>query len=161
MTMNDTWGYKSYDSNWKSSEAIVRNLVDIVSKGGNYLLNVGPTAEGRIPPPSVERLAEVGKWMKVNAEAIYGTGASPFAMQLPFGRATSKPGRIYLHVFEWPADGRVQIPATAGSIAKAYLLSNPAAALPVTPGRESLTIQAPTSAPDRMASVIVLETADR
>ncbi|MGH9825809.1 MAG: alpha-L-fucosidase, partial [Blastocatellia bacterium] len=73
MTMNDTWGYNSQDNNWKSSATIIHNLVDIASKGGNYLLNVGPTAEGVIPEPSVERLAAVGKWMKVNGDAIYGT----------------------------------------------------------------------------------------
>ena len=78
MTMNDTWGYKSYDQNWKSTETLIRNLVDIASKGGNYLLNVGPTSEGLIPEPSVERLKAVGKWMKVNGEAIYATTASPF-----------------------------------------------------------------------------------
>ena len=77
MTMNDTWGFKSYDENWKSSETLVRNLVDIASKGGNYLLNVGPTAEGEIPAPSVERLAAMGRWMKVNGEAIYGTQREP------------------------------------------------------------------------------------
>ena len=76
MTMNDTWGYKSYDDNWKSAEALVRNLVDIASKGGNYLLNVGPTSEGVIPQPSVDRLREIGKWMKANGDAIYGTSAS-------------------------------------------------------------------------------------
>lgn len=78
MTMNGTWGYKSYDNNWKSTETLIRNLCDIASKNGNYLLNVGPTAEGLIPQSSVERLAEVGKWMKVNGEAIYGTGPTPF-----------------------------------------------------------------------------------
>ena len=71
MTMNDTWGYKSYDQNWKSAETLIHNLVDIVAKGGNYLLNVGPTAEGLIPGPSVDRLAEMGDWMRVNGEAIY------------------------------------------------------------------------------------------
>ena len=79
MTMNDTWGFKSYDNNWKSTETLIRNLVDIASKGGNYLLNVGPTSEGLIPQPSVERLRGVGAWMKVNGEAIYGTTASPFS----------------------------------------------------------------------------------
>ncbi|NIM49746.1 MAG: alpha-L-fucosidase [Gemmatimonadales bacterium] len=73
MTMNDTWGFKSTDDNWKSAETLIHNLVDIASKGGNYLLNVGPTAEGLIPAASVERLAEMGDWMEVNGEAIYGS----------------------------------------------------------------------------------------
>ena len=78
MTMNGTWGFKSYDHNWKSIETLIRNLADIASKGGNYLLNVGPTSLGEIPEPSIERLKAVGKWMKVNGEAIYATTASPF-----------------------------------------------------------------------------------
>ncbi len=73
MTMNDTWGFKTSDTNWKSTETLVRNLVDIVSKGGNFLLNIGPTSEGLIPTPSVERLKEMGSWLKINGEAIYGT----------------------------------------------------------------------------------------
>src|SRR5450759_950531 len=72
MTMNRTWGFRSYDHDWKPTETLIHNLVDIASKGGNYLLNVGPTSEGVIPEPSVERLKEVGAWMKVNGEAIYG-----------------------------------------------------------------------------------------
>ncbi len=72
MTMNDTWGFKTNDTNWKSAEVLVKNLADIVSKGGNFLLNVGPTSEGLIPAASVERLKEMGEWMKVNSEAIYG-----------------------------------------------------------------------------------------
>jgi alpha-L-fucosidase len=84
MTMNHTWGYKSFDHDWKSTEMLLRNLIDIASKGGNYLLNVGPTSEGLIPEPSVERLQAIGRWMKVNGEAIYGTSASPFK-ELPLG----------------------------------------------------------------------------
>ena len=73
MTMNDTWGFKKSDHNWKSAETLIHNLIDIAAKGGNYLLNVGPTAEGRIPPESVERLDEMGQWLKQNGEAIYAT----------------------------------------------------------------------------------------
>ncbi len=73
MTMNDTWGFKKNDDNWKSSETLIHNLIDIAAKGGNYLLNVGPTEEGLIPQPSIERLKDMGDWMKVNGEAIYGT----------------------------------------------------------------------------------------
>ena len=158
MTMNDTWGFKFYDDKWKSTETLVRNLIDIASKGGNYLLNVGPTADGLIPQPSVERLSEMGKWMRVNGEAIYGTTASPFPTQLAFGRATSKPGRIYLHVFDWPADGQLRVPAWGKTVKKAYLLANPKTVLKSTQGGEGITIQVPVKAPDRIASVIVLET---
>ncbi len=73
MTLNDTWGYKKNDNNWKSPETLIHNLIDISSKGGNFLLNVGPTPEGIIPQPSVERLKEVGEWLQINGEAIYGT----------------------------------------------------------------------------------------
>jgi alpha-L-fucosidase len=158
MTMNDTWGFKFYDDNWKSPETIIRNLIDIASKGGNYLLNVGPTAEGLIPQPSVERLAEVGRWMKVNGESIYGTTASPFAKQLSFGRATSKAGRIYLHVFDWPADGRLQVPSWGKTVKAAYLLASPKTALKFSQSSEGIAVRTPAKAPDSIASVVVLET---
>src|SRR6185295_14432819 len=111
------------------------------SKGGNYLLNVGPTAEGLIPQPSVARLADVGPWLKANGEAIYGTTASPFAEQLAFGRATSKPGRIYLHVFDWPADGKLSVPQFGWNIRKAYLLGNRKAELKFNSFRKEVVIQ--------------------
>lgn len=73
MTMNDTWGFKTNDHNWKSAETLIHNLVDIAAKGGNYLLNIGPKSDGTIPAESVERLGEMGKWLAVNGESIYGT----------------------------------------------------------------------------------------
>jgi len=160
MTMNDTWGFKSYDDNWKSTEKIIRNLIDIASKGGNYLLNVGPTAEGLIPQPSVERLAAVGRWMNVNGESIYGTTASPFAKQLAFGRATSKGRRIYLHVFDWPADGKLQVPSWGKPVKTAYLMAGPTK-LRFTENAEGVVVQTPAKAPDPVASVIVIETAEK
>ncbi len=143
MTMNDTWGYKSYDDNWKSTETLVRNLIDIASKGGNYLLNVGPTAEGLIPEPSVERLKGIGDWMKVNGESIYGTTASPFA-ELDWGRATRKGNRVYLHVFDWPK-GRLKVPALSEKVNKAYLLARPDETLKVKQG-DAIEIALPASA---------------
>jgi alpha-L-fucosidase len=158
MTMNTTWGFKFYDDKWKSSEQLIRNLIDIASKGGNYLLNVGPTAEGLIPSESVERLADMGNWMRTNGSSIYGTTASPFATQLSFGRATSKPGRVYLHVFNWPADGKLAVPAFGKDVKKAYMLAAPKRQFKFTSGADGISLQLPANAPDPIATVIVIET---
>jgi alpha-L-fucosidase len=157
MTMNDTWGFKSYDENWKSAETLVRQLVDAASKGGNYLLNVGPTAEGRIPQPSVDRLAAMGRWIRVNGEAIYGTTAGPFTTPLTWGRATSKPGVVYLHVFDWPATGDLRVPAFEGTVKSARLLANRDAQVPVSATPDGITLRLPVTAPDPIASVVALE----
>jgi alpha-L-fucosidase len=105
MTMNDTWGYARNDTNWKSAEDLVRKLCDIASKGGNFLLNVGPTAEGEFPEAINERLASMGAWMAVNGRSIYGTTRRPFR-RLPFnGRCTTKGNSLFLQVFQWPDEG--------------------------------------------------------
>src|SRR6185295_5901921 len=114
MTMNDHWGYNRADMNFKSTRDLIRKLADIASKGGNFLLNVGPTGEGEIPPTSVQRLKEIGEWMERNSESIYGTMAGPLGLPA-WGRCTQKAikvggkdaTRLYLHVFEWPADGKL------------------------------------------------------
>jgi alpha-L-fucosidase len=156
MTINDTWGYKSYDTNFKSTETLLRNLIDIASKGGNYLLNVGPTAEGVIPEAEVERLKAMGAWLKTNGEAIYGTTASPFKKQLAWGRATKKAGKVFLAVFDWPKDGPLMVPAN-GQVAKAYLLSRPGEALLVESDPKGIRVTVPKERPDPIASVVVLE----
>lgn len=128
MTMNTSWGYKWYDNNWKSAQTLIQMLVDIASKGGNLLLNVGPTAEGLIPDSSVVRLEQIGAWMKQNGESVYGTKASPF-FKLPWGRCTQKvvDGNtlLYLHVFNWPKDEILRIPGLKTRISDVYLLANP------------------------------------
>jgi alpha-L-fucosidase len=155
MTMNGTWGFKQNDQNWKSSEVLIRNLIDIASKGGNYLLNVGPTAEGLIPQASVDRLHQMGAWLKVNGESIYGTIASPFAF-LSWGRATTKQNKLYLHVFQKPSDNQLKIPLQ-GRIQKAYLLTNPDITLKVTSRGNYQYIQLPAALSDKIATVIVTE----
>jgi alpha-L-fucosidase len=159
MTMNDTWGYKSYDHNWKSTKMLLQNLIDIVSKGGNYLLNVGPTAEGLMPQASIERLKEVGEWMKTNGEAIYGTSASPFK-KLPWGRCTQKPGKLYLHVFDWPKidEGGLTVPGLKNRVKRAYLLGNgPKMEFPSSKVDGDVHIPVSLEHPNELPLVVVLE----
>ncbi|MCX6566078.1 MAG: alpha-L-fucosidase [Candidatus Aminicenantes bacterium] len=161
MTMNDNWGYNRADQNWKSSRDLIRKLADIASKGGNFLLNVGPTAEGVFPGPSLDRLAAIGRWMKVNGESIYGTTAGPF-VALSWGRATQKSidgkTRIYLHVFNWPNAGALKVPPFAEEPQAAYFLSAPGKPLAFERREDGLLIRVPGSAPDADDTVIVLET---
>jgi alpha-L-fucosidase len=155
MTMNDTWGFKSYDDNWKSTEQLIQTLVDVASKGGNFLLNVGPTPEGLIAEASVERLQAMGKWMAVNSESIYGTTASPFGRP-EWGRCTVKANKRYLHVFKWPAGGQLTVPVAGAGVERAYLLADKKAKLPVTTDADKVTISLPDQAPDAIDSVVVL-----
>jgi alpha-L-fucosidase len=155
MTMNDTWGYKSYDKNFKSVPTLLHNLCDIASKGGNYLLNVGPTSEGIIPQPEVDRLEAVGKWLKTNGEAIYATSASPFR-RLDWGRCTRKDNKLFLMVFDWPKDGKLAVPMS-NKISKAYLLTAPDKALETSSSEKGAQITIPSEAPDPIVSVVVAE----
>jgi alpha-L-fucosidase len=159
MTMNDTWGYKKSDNHWKSTRTIIRNLVDCASKGGNYLLNVGPTGEGLIPEASIRRLQETGRWLKANGEAIYGTSASPFRRQLPWGRCTQKTAggvtTLYLHLFQWPADGKLTVPGLRNTPKSATMLvSHEKIATANT--EDGLVLSLPPQAPDALSSTVAL-----
>jgi len=157
MTMNTTWGYSDHDDAWKSNETLIRNLVDIVSKGGNYLLNIGPRGDGSIPQQSIDSMRAIGKWMAVNGEAIYETTGSPFE-QPACGRYTKKPGKLYAHVFDWPADGKLIVPLKGQRVTRAYLLADTGrAALKTQTNSDGVTIQAPSQAPDAIASVMAIE----
>ena len=187
MTMNDTWGYKTNDRNWKSAQRLIRMLSDIASKGGNLLLNIGPRADGSIPQESIDRLDAIARWMDVNSEAIYGTSATVFGAELGkpvkgktgYGkevlvsssddwRCTAKPasagsgqaGKIYLHLFKWPASGKFELPDLRSKVTNAYLLADrKELKVEQTAGRVSLSL--PAVAPDKIASVICLELADK
>jgi alpha-L-fucosidase len=154
MTMNNSWGFKSFDDNWKSDTALIRNLIDIVSKGGNFLLNVGPTAEGLIPAASVERLAAMGEWMEVNSEAIYGAEASPYDRP-EWGRFTQRDQTIYAHVFDWPADGKLTIEELSQA-SKVTLLAS-GKVLSTSGAYEGTIIELPAEAPDGIATVVKIE----
>ncbi len=122
MTMNDGWGYSKGDNNWKSTRQLIQNLVGCVSTGGNYLLNVGPKANGTIPAPSVRRLKEIGRWMVVNKESVYGCGKSPFGGGM-VGSTTAKGNTVYLHVFRWPGK-EICVAGVKKKVKSAYLLAS-------------------------------------
>jgi alpha-L-fucosidase len=158
MTMNDHWGYNKHDQHWKSARALIHNLIDCASKGGNYLLNVGPTSEGLIPDPSIERLRAIGQWTKANGESVYGTQASPFK-KLPWGRCTQRADGngtiLYLHVFDWPTDGKLLVLGLRNEPGSAALLASgkKLGARKTTGGVE---LEVPGAEPDPLSSTIVL-----
>jgi len=160
MTMNGTWGYKIYDHNYKTPETLIRNLLDIASKGGNFLLNVGPTDLGEFPQESIEILSKMGAWMKVNGEAVYGTKASPWGL-FEWGRCTKKDTKngttLYFSVFSWPEDGKLAIPGIPNKVVSAALLANGMKVNAATTKDGVLTLTLPKTAPDAIASVIKVE----
>jgi len=161
MTMNNTWGYKTDDHKWKSTATLIENLIDIASKGGNYLLNVGPTGEGEIPAASLERLAEIGQWMKVNGESIHGTHASLFPKTSWKGRSTTRhlPGggtRLYVHVFGEPKDGVVEIHQLLTKPTKVSVLGH-GGTPEVSGGAGAWKVRLPENSQQKIATVLVLD----
>ncbi len=161
MTMNDTWGYKVNDKNWKSSQRLIQMLSDIASKGGNLLLNIGPRADGSIPQETIDRLEAIARWMEVNNQAIHATEASPFPRRLPWGRVTQKDGEnggttLYLHVWDWPTNGKILLPTLKEVPSSGWMLEGGAA---VTAERtaDGIVVQLPGKATDPDVSVARLE----
>ncbi len=161
MTMNRSWGFRADDLDYKSAQLLIRNLSDVASKDGNYLLNISPTAEGEIPAPQVERLQAIGQWMKVNAAAIHATRGGLYLKPLDWGRTTyrraaSGATTLYLHVWQWPAYGKLLVPGIAQLPRSARVLASGAAAAIAVAG-DSLLVTLPGAAPDPDVSVVVLE----
>ena len=160
MTMNNTWGFKRSDQDWKSTRTLVRNLIDCAGKGGNYLLNIGPDGTGEIPVACRERLREIGAWMRVNGPAIYGSKASPFARPLSWGRCTTVSGpdstTLYLHVFDWPADGELLLPGLRNRCRSAWLLADPQKRLRLENTESGVVITLPKTGIDPISTTIAL-----
>jgi alpha-L-fucosidase len=156
MTINNTWGYKAQDTDFKSTATLLHNLVDIASKGGNYLLNVGPDSTGVIPQPEVDRIEQIGGWLKQNGASIYGTSSSSLARLPANERMTVKGNTLYLHVFAW--DGNASLPGLLTDVSSATTLIGKQS-LAVSKDSDGITNIAPPANPDPIDTVVVLKLA--
>ncbi len=156
MTINDTWAYNSHDRKFKSTQDLIRTLVDVASKGGNFILNVGPDPEGVIQPEFQERLRGIGEWLKVNGDSIYGTGYGPL-QELAYGRTTAKGNTVYLHVFDWPKEKRLEVPDLGTRVVEITLLAG-GQRLRFEPMGDRVSIEVPAQAPDARDTVLAIRT---
>jgi alpha-L-fucosidase len=156
MTINRTWAYNQNDTQYKSAKELIQDLVNVASKGGNFLLDVGPTPEGTIQPEFVERLQAMGKWLKIYGDSIYGTTYGPL-QNLAFGKSTAKGKIVYIHVFEWPSDASLEVPEFPGRVAQITVLGDKKK-LRWRQEDNKLTIQVPATAPDPNDSVLQIVT---
>lgn len=154
-TLNDTWGYKRDDRNWESAPEVVESLAELAASGANYLLNVGPTASGRIPEDSVRILTEVGRWMGIHATAIQGTQASPFAAAGDNWLATCKGRRLYFSLRQW--NSQLAVAGLHSRVLRARVLASPKRNLVFTQDGERLELRLPAAPPEPWTNVVELE----
>jgi alpha-L-fucosidase len=172
-TLNHSWAFKKWDTNFRPVNELLFHLIDAVSKNGNYLLNVGPTAEGVITEPYSERLLQMGKWLKVNGEAIYGCGGTAFGNE--FGdyreidgkrkfitkpaqwRSTTKKGKVFIHVIQWPENGKLELPPLKSNLKKASFLATSKRKVKFVQSPEKIVLSLPENAPDPLITVIQLD----
>jgi len=155
MTINNTWAYNKNDHDYKSEQTLIRGLVEVASRGGNFLLNVGPQPDGQIQPEFQQRLRAIGAWLTLNGDSIYGTTYGP-VQNVQGMRTTANDKSIYVHVFDWPS-ATCEVPGIDAKALSARLLAN---GMPLTfrQTEGKLSIDIPAQAPDANVSVIALKT---
>lgn len=155
-TLNDSWGYKASDNNWKSAKEIIHNLIDVVSMSGNFLINIGPQGDGAIDESSMGLLQEIGQWMERNGASVYETAPSPIGKP-PWGRCTQKEHTLYLHVWDWPQNGELLLPGLGNKIESVSWLAAGAELPELKAERineQDWLIHVPSESPDPIAAVI-------
>jgi alpha-L-fucosidase len=155
MTINHTWAYNSHDHDYKSAQFLIRGLVEVASRGGNFLLNVGPQPDGQIQPEFQERLRAIGDWLALNGESIYGTTYGP-VQGVSAIRTTAKRESVFIHIFDWPS-ATLDVSGLEKKVISARLLAT-GQPLKFRQSDTGLQIDLPTQAPDANVSVIALRT---
>lgn len=155
--MNQSWGYNENGHNYKSTKTLIQELVKVVSRDGNYLLNIGPKGDGTVPSATADTLRSMGDWMKIYGASIYGTTRSPFKTEPEWGFYTRKDGKLFVHIFSWPHDWVLSVPSLTNSIGKIYLMNDPGKALDYTIEDGKIQVSLPENAPDEINSVVVVE----
>jgi len=161
QTMNESWGYNSTDNKYKTTKALILELVQNVSRDGNYLLNIGPKGDGTVPTQSITALMPVGDWMKTNSSSIYGATRSPFLSEPTWGLYTKKSGKLFAHVFTWPTNGLLKVPTltSTNTIRKIYLLNDTTTLLNYKDSLGYIRISVPANVPNPTGSVVVIDVA--
>jgi len=157
-TMNGAWGYNAGQENsYQPVKTFVQELVTCVSRDGNFLLNIGPKGDGSVTAGSVTILQGLASWMATYGDSVHGALASPYSSDPGWGRATKKNGKLFAHVFTWPTNGVLQIPALTNTVSRVYLMNNPSASLSYTVSGGQINVTVPTTAPDASDSVVCVE----
>ena len=155
-TTNDSWAFSFADQNWKSAREVAERLVRVVSRGGTYMLNVGPDGSGRIPAPAADTLREVGRWVAAHERAIHGAQPTPLP-PLPWGECTARDGTLFLHVFQWPADGRLIVPGMTKATVRSARLMDGGANVRTESAADALVLHVPPLRPHALIPVVAVE----
>ena len=157
--MNNSWGYNEWDNNYKSSAKLIQEMITVVSRDGNYLLNIGPKGDGTVQEQPASILNIFGEWMDINSESIYGTTASPLPSQT-WGFCTARDSLLYLHVLDWPETGTLEVSGLKNQPVNCYLLASKME-LEVKREGSSILIDLPGTMTDTLNTVIALQVAGK